>query len=261
MREAGKVPLLNAEEERYYARLALQGDREARNRIIESNLRIVIKVASRHVNRGLPLMDLIEEGNLGLINAVEKFNPELGFRFSTYASWWIRQAIERALMNQTRTIRLPVHVFKKIRSYQKEVILFRQRYNIEPRSGEIAKLLHEPLERVQRYLSLQALETSLDDPLNEDTEDCLADLLPDERNNPALLWEIFDKKASIYNQLSQLPERQQEILKRRYGLDGYEVTTLEEIGHNLGITRERVRQIQQAAIKRLRKIIESEFAT
>ncbi|WP_051928174.1 sigma-70 family RNA polymerase sigma factor [Nitrosococcus oceani] len=258
MREAGKVPLLSAEEERHYARLAQQGDREARNHIIESNLRIVIRMATRHINRGLPLMDLIEEGNLGLIDAVEKFNPELGFRFSTYASWWIRQAIERALMNQTRTIRVPIHVFKKIRCYQKEARYFRQRYNIEPHSGEIAKLLHEPLERIQRYLSLQAPEISLDDPLSEDTDDCLVDLLPDERNNPAILWEIFDKKASIHNQLSQLPERQQEIIKCRYGLDGYEVTTLEEIGQKLGITRERVRQIQQTAIKRLRKIIESE---
>ncbi|ADE14592.1 RNA polymerase sigma factor, sigma-70 family [Nitrosococcus halophilus Nc 4] len=258
MRDAGKAPLLSAEEEKHYARLAQQGDRKARDRMIESNLRMVIKMATRHVNRGLPLMDLIEEGNLGLIHAVEKFDPELGFRFSTYASWWIEQAIERALMNQVRTVRIPVHVLKTIRRYQREAKRLGQTHNTEPRLEEIAKALNEPLEKIQRYLSFQIPETSLNDPLSEDNEDCLADLLPDERNNPAILWEIFDKNITINHQLSQLTDRQQEVLKRRYGLDGYEATTLEEVGQTIGITRERVRQIQQTAIKRLRAIVESE---
>lgn len=258
MRDAGKAPLLSAKEEKYYARLAQRGDRKARDRMIESNLRMVIKMATRHVNRGLPLMDLIEEGNLGLIHAVEKFDPELGFRFSTYASWWIEQAIERALMNQVRTVRIPVHVLKTIRRYQREAKRLGQTHNTEPRLEEIAKALNEPLEKIQRYLSFQIPETSLNDPLSEDNEDCLADLLPDERNNPAILWEIFDKNITINHQLSQLTDRQQEVLKRRYGLDGYEARTLEEVGQTIGITRERVRQIQQTAIKRLRAIVESE---
>ncbi|QBQ55858.1 sigma-70 family RNA polymerase sigma factor [Nitrosococcus wardiae] len=258
MRDAGKAPLLSAEEEKHYARLAQRGDRKARDRMIESNLRMVVKMATRHVSRGLPLMDLIEEGNLGLIHAVEKFDPELGFRFSTYASWWIEQAIERALMNQVRTVRIPVHVLKTIRRYQREAKRLGQTHNTEPRLEEIAKTLNEPLEKIQRYLSFQIPETSLNDPLSENNEDCLADLLPDERNNPAILWEIFDKKATINHQLSQLTERQQEVLKRRYGLDGYEAKTLEEVGQSIGITRERVRQIQQTAIKRLRAMIENE---
>lgn len=254
MRDAGKAPLLSAEEEKYYARLAQKGDHKARDRMIESNLRMVVKRAFRHINRGLPLMDLIEEGNIGLIQAVERFDPELGFRFSTYASWWIEQAIERALMNQTRTVRIPVHVVKIIRRYQREARRLRQTHNTEPRLEEIAKALNEPLEKVQYYLSLQLSETSLDDPLAEDNENCLAHMLPDESSNPATLLEASAKKTDINHQLSQLTARQQEVLKRRYGLDGYEEMTLEEVGQNLGITRERVRQIQQAAIERLRQL-------
>jgi RNA polymerase nonessential primary-like sigma factor len=259
MREAGKAPLLSAEEEKYYARRAQQGDNNARTHMIESNLRMVIKVAINHTNRGLPLMDLIEEGNLGLMHAVEKFDPELGFRFSTYASWWIQQAIERALMNQVRTVRIPVHVLKNLRRYQREARRLTQIHQREPRPEEIAKALNEPPEKVHQFLGLQALETSLDIPLGDDHDDCLADLLPDEQVNPAVLWETFDKEASINEQLAQLTARQQEVLKRRYGLGGYEAATLEEIGQSIGITRERVRQIQQAAIKRLRQIMEKEM--
>jgi RNA polymerase nonessential primary-like sigma factor len=257
MREAGKVPLLSVEEEKYYARRVQQGDNNARAHMIKSNLRMVIKVAANHTNRGLPLMDLIEEGNLGLMHAVEKFDPELGFRFSTYASWWIQQAIERALMNQVRTVRIPVHVLKDLRRYQREARRLTQLYQREPRPEEIATALNEPLEKVHHFLNLQSQETSLDTPLSNDNDDCLADLLPDDQINPAVLWETFDKETSINEQLAQLTARQQEVLKRRYGLDGYEAATLKEIGQSIGITRERVRQIQQTALRQLRQIMKN----
>jgi RNA polymerase nonessential primary-like sigma factor len=257
MREAGKVPLLSVEEEKYYARRVQQGDNNARTQMIKSNLRMVIKVAANHTNRGLPLMDLIEEGNLGLMQAVEKFDPELGFRFSTYASWWIQQAIERALMNQVRTVRIPVHVLKDLRRYQREARRLTQLHQREPRPEEIATALNEPLEKVHHFLNLQSQETSLDTPLSNDNDDCLADLLPDDQINPAVLWETFDKETSINEQLAQLTARQQEVLKRRYGLDGYEPATLKEIGQSIGITRERVRQIQQTALRRLRQIMKN----
>jgi RNA polymerase nonessential primary-like sigma factor len=253
MREAGKVPLLSVEEEKYYARRVQQGDNNARAHMIKSNLRMVIKVAANHTNRGLPLMDLIEEGNLGLMHAVEKFDPELGFRFSTYASWWIQQAIERALMNQVRTVRIPVHVLKELRRYQREARRLTQLYQREPRPEEIATALNEPLEKVHHFLNLQSQETSLDTPLSNDNDDCLVDLLPDDQINPAVLWETFDKETSINEQLAQLTARQQEVLKRRYGLDGYEAATLKEIGQSIGITRERVRQLRDRALKRLRE--------
>ncbi|MGI0115995.1 RNA polymerase sigma factor RpoS [Zooshikella sp. RANM57] len=259
LNEIGYSPLLTPEEEVHYARLALKGDEAGRRRMIESNLRLVVKISRRYVNRGLTLLDLIEEGNLGLIRAVEKFDPERGFRFSTYATWWIRQTIERAIMNQTRTIRLPIHVVKELNVYLRAARELTQKLDHEPSPEEIADLLDKPVDDVKRMLGLNERVSSVDTPLGPDSDKSILDTISDENDaDPAQVLQETDLNSSIDKWLGELSEKQREVIARRFGLRGYETSTLEEVGREIGLTRERVRQIQVEALKRLRVILEKQ---
>jgi RNA polymerase nonessential primary-like sigma factor len=255
--EIGFSPLLTAEEEVHFARLALKGNKKARQRMIESNLRLVVKIARRYVNRGLALLDVIEEGNLGLMRAVEKFDPERGFRFSTYATWWIRQTIERAIMNQTRTIRLPIHVVKELNVYLRAARHLTQNLDHEPTLEEIGLHVDKSPKEVEHMLELNERVSSIDTPIGGDSDRSLLDTLPDSNNiDPAeqLLDENMRNNLDVW--LTELNENQREVLARRYGLLGYDKATLEEVGQEIGLTRERVRQIQVEALRALRKILE-----
>ena len=257
LNEIGFSPLLTPEEEVLFSRMAQRGEEAGRQRMIESNLRLMVKIARRYINRGLTLLDLIEEGNLGLIRAVEKFDPERGFRFSTYATWWIRQTIERAIMNQTRTIRLPIHVVKELNVYLRAARELTQRLDHEPTPEDIAQMVDKPVEEVKRLLGLNERVTSVDTPIGPDSEKSVLDTIADEQaSDPAELLQDTNMNDSIGSWLGELTEKQREVIARRFGLRGYEPSTLEEVGHEIGLTRERVRQIQVEALKRLREILE-----
>ncbi len=256
LREIGVSPLLTADEEKYFARRALRGDENSRQRMIECNLRLVVKISRRYMNRGLPLLDLIEEGNLGLIHAVKKFDPERGFRFSTYATWWIRQTIERAIMNQAGAVRMPIHVIKDINSCMRAARRLRNTRDIVPTAADIADYLGRDVTEVERLISLHNRVTvsanSADDETGPlDRLQARGDAEPFRCAQEESVHEIVD------HLVCELSDKQRAVVERRFGLHGYRRATLEQIGIDIGVTRERVRQIQLDALKNLRVMMES----
>ena len=255
----GVSRLLTAAEEKKFARRVQKGDEAARHRMIESNLRLVVKIARRYINRGLPLLDLIEEGNLGLIHAVKKFDPERGFRFSTYATWWIRQTIERAIMNQSRTIRLPIHIIKDINAVLRATRSLRHSQEANPTPTEIARFMGREVEDVERLLALHNRVTIGSSGSGGNSEDRgPLETLPALREaEPSQCAQRERVHAILDDWVFKLNDKQRAVLERRFGLHGHRRLTLEEIGQEIGVTRERVRQIQLDALKNLRTMMES----
>lgn len=261
LKEIEYSPLLTPEEEVYYGRLAIEGEEHARKKMIVCNLRLVVKISRRYIGRGLLLPDLIEEGNLGLIHAVGKFDPERGFRFSTYATWWIRQNIERALMNQTRTIRLPIHINKELSSYIKTTRELTQEYGREPSIPEIADKMGKSVEQLNRLLDYNESTGSLDTPIKNSSggASTLIDFVSEQTiPDPRSSLEDDDIASSVDHWLDQLADKHREVIIRRFGLLGHDCSTLEQVGNELNLTRERVRQIQMDALKKLRRILENQ---
>jgi len=261
LRELGYKPLLTAKEELRVARDVKKGIKAARVKMIESNLRLVVKIARHYCHRGLAFLDLIEEGNLGLMTAVEKFDPERGFRFSTYATWWIRQTIERAIMNQSRTVRLPIHVIKELNIYLRAGKKLAAQLDHKPTPEEIAEMIDKPVEEIREALSLAPDTISIDTPVMQDSQKTLVDVIADENNvDPSDLIQRADLEVHMTQWISTLNEREREVILRRFGLQGYDRGTLEEVGEAIGLTRERVRQLQIEGLKKLRHLIEAEGA-
>jgi RNA polymerase primary sigma factor len=261
LKEIQKTTLLTAEQERELARRIATGDMEARARMIESNLRLVVKIAKRYMNRGLPFLDLIEEGNMGLIKAVERFKLSKECRFSTYATWWIRQSIERALVNQSRTIRLPVHVsddINKLIKISRELV---HKSNGEPQVDEVAEAMGVDSAYVRRLMVLIKKTYSIEHPMGENSDYSLIDTIEDSNAlDPSNLIEGLDKFAHVTEWLGTLSESEREILTLRFGLDDREPQTLDTIGRRFGVTRERIRQIEAKSLEKLRKIMEDRNA-
>jgi RNA polymerase nonessential primary-like sigma factor len=258
----GRAKLLTADEEKHYGTLARQGDARAFATMVESNLRLVVKLCRRYQHRGLPLLDLIEEGNLGLIHAVEKFEPERGFRFSTYATWWIRQNIERALMMQTRTIHVPIHLVKELHAVLRAQRQLSATLDHEPDARELAAYLEVPVENVQRMQQLNERVVSLDAAISDDTDKPIVEAVPDEEHrDPAETLAEENLTARLEVWLSRLDPREQEIICRRFGLREHPESTLDQVASALGLKRERARTLQQQALHALRQVIEDEGYT
>lgn len=262
LNELGKRQLLSAIEERKLAQQVKLGDFDARQRMIEHNLRLVVNIAKHYINRGLPLLDLIEEGNLGLIHALEKFDPERGFRFSTYATWWIRQNIERAIMNQSRTVRLPVHVIKELNVYLRAMRFLEARSARDPTAEDVAHLLDKPVAEVRRVLNLNERMASLDAPLDIDPLLTIGESIPDDNSlSPDEMLEQAEILEHMQDWLAQLNDKQRWVIERRYGLNGNEIGTLEDLAESMSLTRERVRQIQIEALNCLRRVVRGKGVT
>lgn len=260
--EIGTASLLTAAEEIKLGRRVQRGDANARKRMIESNLRLVVKIARRYLGRGLPLLDLVEEGNLGLIRAVEKFDPELGYRFSTYATWWIRQSIERGVINQGRTVRLPIHIAKELNAFIHTDRQLAQHLVREPKLEELSEAFHRSLQDIERMRSLREPIASTDAGFSDENSNSLIDVLRDEQARlPDELLEAGRLTELLHRWLARLPEKQRLVISLRFGLQRGERATLEEVGEELGITRERVRQIQLDAIQRLRRLLQGAGVT
>src|SRR5476649_1457830 len=256
LNQIGTRPLLTAPQEVHYATLAKQGNFEARQIMIEHNLRLVVSIAKHYINRGVVLLDMIEEGNIGLMRAIDKFEPERGFRFSTYATWWIRQSIERAIMNQARTVRLPVHMVRELNQ------ILRGKYHLEAQhhngkdatAEDIAELVGRPVEEVQDILALSEHATSLDAPLDNDPQSSLMEMLPGaSEDSPDARAEHHEMTVLVRDWLTKLPDKQRIVIMRRFGLDNDDPATLETLAEEMGVTRERVRQIQQEALIKLKR--------
>jgi len=257
--EIGRAPLLTADEEKSLTRAARIGSVASRQRMIESNLRLVVKIARAYVKRGLPLLDLIEEGNLGLIRAVEKFDPDRGFRFSTYATWWIRQSVERAIMNQCRTVRLPIHVIRELTVYLRTFRKLEQKNSRCPTTKEVAFVLDIPTDSVNKLFNLNDPVSSADELSNSGSARSRLETIADlQSRNPETEYADVAAERLLDHWLDQLPRQQRDVVEHRFGLHGHGRRTLEEVGRLLGVTRERVRQVQLCALSRLRDISRKE---
>ena len=256
LKDVRHIPLLSAEEEAELAKKVKEGDQEARNKMIRSNLRLVISIAKRYNNLGVPLSDLIEEGNIGLMKGVEKFDPDRGFRFSTYAAWWIKQGISRAVIDQGKMIRVPVYMNEEILKYKKCVESLTHKLKRRPRVGEIAKKLQTSVEHVREMDQAIAKMSSLDAPIGEEGEGQVKDIIEDENIiSPDEHLDLFFNKERASGFLELLNERERKILEMRFGLTDGETRTLAEIADDLGVSRERVRQLEEGAIKKIQKVL------
>lgn len=258
LKEIGATPLLTKEEEVHFGRLARQGDEAARHKMIESNLRLVVKIARRYLRSGMAILDLIEEGNIGLMRAVEKFDPDRGFRFSTYSAWWIQQTIERAIMCQTRTIRLPVHMVKKLNRCLRASRTIAKNLDHEPSVDEIAEAWGKTSKEVEKMMALNERVISIDTPISDEVNKPLLDTIGNEQNDPLEFLTQDKLKKNLEHWLSSLSTKQRAVVERRFGLNGFDPMTLDQTGNEIGLTRERVRQLQGEALKILRIQIESQ---
>jgi RNA polymerase primary sigma factor len=259
LREIGKVPLLTADQEISLAKRIERGDMDAKQHMIEANLRLVVSIAKGYLGRGLSFLDLIQEGSLGLIRAVEKFDYRKGFKFSTYATWWIRQAVTRAIADKARTIRIPVHMVEKLNKVVHIERQLVQRLGREPLPEEIAEELEITLDEVREILRMSQLPISLEKPIGEEEDSSLGDFVPDEQaESPFDTTSLSLRREDVELALSALPERERRVIELRYGLDGSQPYTLEEVGRAFGVTRERIRQIENNTLKKLESLPEAQ---
>lgn len=259
LKDVRPIPLLTAQEEIDLAKRIQKGDKKARDQMIRSNLRLVISIAKRYSNLGVPLSDLIEEGNIGLMKSVDKFDPNRGFRFSTYAAWWIKQGISRAIIDQGKMIRVPVYMNEEILKYKKAIEEMTHKLKRKPRMGEIAKKLQVPVDKIKELEGSIAKMSSLDAPIGEDGDGQVKDIIEDESMAaPDEQLEVFFNKERARMILNSLSERERKIIEMRFGLGDGEMYTLAEIAEKLGVSRERVRQLEEATIKKLRQVIKDQ---
>jgi RNA polymerase primary sigma factor len=259
LREIGKVPLLTADQEVYLAKRIERGDMAAKTQMIEANLRLVVSIAKSYLGRGLSFLDLIQEGSLGLIRAVEKFDYRKGYKFSTYATWWIRQAVTRAIADKARTIRIPVHMVEKLNKVVHIERQLVQRLGREPRPDEIAEELEMTTEEVREILRMSQLPVSLEKPIGEEEESELGDFVEDESaESPFDTATLSLRREDVEHALSALPERERQVIELRFGLSGAQPCTLEEVGRAFGVTRERIRQIENNTLKKLESLPEAQ---